>query len=57
MILAQSAPVMVGVHEWGHLCGLPDYYGSADTRRIMYGYGNTVSCEINVTERAAMSAY
>lgn len=57
MILAQSAPTMVGVHEWGHLCGLPDYYSSADSRRIMYGYGNSVSCEINVSERAAMSAY
>jgi hypothetical protein len=57
MILVQKAPVMVGVHEWGHLCGLPDYYNTADKMRIMYGYGNSVSCEINTSERAAMSAY
>ncbi|MCX6911311.1 MAG: chitobiase/beta-hexosaminidase C-terminal domain-containing protein [Verrucomicrobia bacterium] len=57
MILAKSATITTAVHEWGHLCGLPDYYGSADTRRIMYGVGISGPCEINVTERAAMSAY
>jgi len=57
MILAQSATTTTGVHEWGHLCGLPDYYGSADKLRIMYGIGISGPCEINVSERAAMSAY
>jgi hypothetical protein len=57
MILAPTALPVTSVHEWGHLCGLPDYYGAGDKLRIMYGIGISGRCEINVSQRAAMLAY
>jgi hypothetical protein len=57
MILTQSANSRTAVHEWGHLCGLPDVYGDQNSRRIMYGIRNATKNEINTTERAAMLSY
>jgi hypothetical protein len=57
LILTQSARATTSVHEWGHLCGLSDLYDAAYKLRIMYGYASDTKCEINTSERNAMSAY